>query len=99
MPHKQIVFRAMEPTRGQAALLAALLPTLHLPNFWSFPLTSSWQGLAGTHSLSTRRDNNGEDKAMGSLQSGTIERAWTRSQEARVLVLALLWIIFVVLMG
>lgn len=36
---------------------------------------------------------------MSGLQLGTIEKAWTRSQETGALVLALLWIIFLLLMG
>lgn len=55
-PDKQIVFRAMEPTRGQAALLATSLPLHDCPtNFWSFPLTSPWQEPAVIHSLVRRR--------------------------------------------
>lgn len=75
MPDKQIVFRAMEPTRGQAALLAALVPTpclsYQLLDFSIyFPLAR-----ANFYSLGRRRGNKGGDKAMGSFSLQTIEKA------------------------
>lgn len=69
MPDKQIVFRAMEKTRGQAAILATLLPLHTCPtDFWSFPLNLSLAKASRYPQSRQQEGQEGGDKAMSSLQ-------------------------------
>lgn len=82
MPDKQIVFRVMEPTRGQAALLAASLPSLLLP--YQLLVFPTYFLLARASSYPHSRQKEGQQgRGQGHRQFAvkTIERVWTGSQQ------------------